>query len=73
MELCGHTIFKKCHEKTPNCTFKCTDRLVCGHACERNCHKNDDPDHEMVIFMQYKIFFNNNCNYKYLYINSINA
>lgn len=47
---CGHTIIKKCHEKDPNCTFKCFDRLDCGHSCERNCHKNDDADHVLVKY-----------------------
>lgn len=41
---------KECHEKNPNCTFKCFDRLDCEHACERHCCKNDDPDHEVVVF-----------------------
>lgn len=53
---CGHTIVKPCHEKKPNCTFKCFDRLDCGHVCERNCHKNDDPNHERVIFVFNFIF-----------------
>ncbi|XP_001949970.2 NFX1-type zinc finger-containing protein 1 [Acyrthosiphon pisum] len=46
LEICGHTIFKKCHDKKPICSYKCIDRLDCGHACEKNCHKDDDPDHE---------------------------
>lgn len=46
LDLCGHTIMRKCHDKSPNCTVKCFIRLDCGHACQRNCHKNDDPDHE---------------------------
>lgn len=45
---CGHKITKKCFEENPLCTYKCFDRLDCGHACERNCHKNDDADHEKV-------------------------
>ncbi|XP_026822366.1 NFX1-type zinc finger-containing protein 1-like [Rhopalosiphum maidis] len=46
LEKCGHTILKKCSDKEPKCTYKCIDRLECGHACEQNCHKNDDPEHE---------------------------
>ncbi|XP_026819027.1 NFX1-type zinc finger-containing protein 1-like [Rhopalosiphum maidis] len=46
LEECGHKVIKKCHDKNPNCSVKCYIRLDCGHACERNCHKNDDPDHE---------------------------
>ncbi|XP_027846821.2 NFX1-type zinc finger-containing protein 1-like [Aphis gossypii] len=46
LENCGHTILKKCCDKEPKCTYKCLDRLECGHACEQNCHKNDDPEHE---------------------------
>lgn len=53
LEKCGHKIIKRCQEKIPNCTFKCFDQLSCGHICERNCHKNDDPNHDMVFF-----FFN---------------
>lgn len=48
LDKCGHTIIKKCHDENPSCTFKCVDRLDCGHACERNCHKNDDADHVEV-------------------------
>lgn len=44
---------RKCHDKSPNCTVKCIIRLDCGHACQRNCHKNDDPDHENVILIFY--------------------
>ncbi|KAL4098189.1 hypothetical protein QTP88_022837 [Uroleucon formosanum] len=46
LEKCGHTILKSCHDKKPICSYKCIDRLDCGHVCEKNCHKNDDPDHE---------------------------
>ncbi|KAE9534042.1 hypothetical protein AGLY_008778 [Aphis glycines] len=46
LEECGHKVIKKCHDKNPNCSVKCCIRLDCGHACERNCHKNDDPNHE---------------------------
>jgi len=49
LEICGHTILKKCHDKKPLCSYKCIDRLDCGHACEKNCHKDDDPDHEEVV------------------------
>lgn len=51
LEECGHKIIKICHEKKPNCTFKCYDRLDCGHACQLNCHKNDDPNHDLVFFL----------------------
>ncbi|CAG0923232.1 unnamed protein product [Notodromas monacha] len=29
------------------CSTKCFTRLDCGHACERNCHATDDPEHMM--------------------------
>lgn len=48
MNDCGHKIIKYCHEENPKCTFKCIDRLKCGHACELNCHKDNDPEHEQV-------------------------
>lgn len=48
LETCGHKTVKKCYEKKPMCTTKCTDRLQCGHACVLNCHKNNDPTHEKV-------------------------
>jgi hypothetical protein len=57
LEECGHKIEKKCHEKEPNCTFKCYDRLDCGHACVLNCHKNNDPEHETVIFLMNNFLF----------------
>jgi len=48
LEKCGHKTIKKCYEKKPKCTTKCTDRLQCGHACNIDCHKDDDPTHEKV-------------------------
>ncbi|XP_060863746.1 NFX1-type zinc finger-containing protein 1-like [Metopolophium dirhodum] len=49
LETCGHKTIKKCYEKKPKCTTKCTDRLQCGHACVLNCHKDNDPTHEKYI------------------------
>lgn len=69
MEECGHMIIAKCHEEKPKCTFKCYDRLDCGHACERNCHKNDDPDHEQVI-LNSKMHLQN-VNFFYVYSTSV--
>lgn len=48
LEECGHTIIKQCSDKNPNCTIKCSDRLNCGHYCTLNCHKNKNPDQEMM-------------------------
>jgi len=56
LEICGHTILKKCHAKKLICSYKCIDRLDCGHACEKNCHKDDDPDHEEVVVVYKKCF-----------------
>jgi len=64
VENCGHTVIRKCHDKKPNCSAKCYIRLDCGHACERNCHINDDPDHEKVELVFSNMFhivrYNNN-------------
>lgn len=49
LKECGHTVIAKCCDKNPKCTFKCFDLLNCGHDCKKNCHKNDDPDHKLVI------------------------
>jgi len=57
LEKCGHKILKKCHDKKTDCSYKCIDRLECGHACGKNCHKNDDPDHEKVILVSKKNCF----------------
>jgi len=62
LEKCGHTILKKCSDKEPNCTYKCIDRLECGHACEKNCHKNDDPEHEKVVFVFKNVLYHNRYN-----------
>jgi len=56
LEECGHKVNKKCYDKNPNYSVKCYIRLDCGHACERNCHKNDDPNHEKVVVVV--VFFN---------------
>lgn len=42
---------KECYKNIENvvCKIKCDSRLEkCGHVCEKKCHVNDDPDHEMV-------------------------
>jgi hypothetical protein len=62
LEKCGHTILKKCSDKEPKCTYKCIDRLECGHACEQNCHKNDDPEHEKVVFVFKNVLYHNRYN-----------
>jgi len=56
IEECGHEVLKKCHDKNPKCQVKCFNRLDCGHACVRYCHKNDDPEHEKVISIFGKCF-----------------
>ncbi|CAG2058121.1 unnamed protein product [Timema podura] len=28
-----------------DCPFKCEDRLMCGHACDKTCHPLEDPEH----------------------------
>jgi len=48
LEKCEHKTIKKCYEKNPKCTTKCTNRLQCGHACNIDCHMDDDPTHEKV-------------------------
>ena len=36
--LCGHeTSIKCCDDLPPNCTAKCTVKLLCGHRCTGNC------------------------------------
>jgi len=58
LEECGHTILKKCYDKNPKCSYKCFDQLDCGHACEQNCHKNNDPKHEKVFFVIKVLYYN---------------
>ncbi|KAF0765131.1 NFX1-type zinc finger-containing protein 1-like, partial [Aphis craccivora] len=61
LEKCGHKTIKKCYEKKPKCTTKCTDRLQCGHACNIDCHKDDDPTHEKFICLKPCSKLNINC------------
>ncbi|XP_060843722.1 NFX1-type zinc finger-containing protein 1-like [Rhopalosiphum padi] len=61
LDECGHKIMKKCFDKSPNCSVKCYNRLDCGHACERNCHKTDDPDHEKYMCLKPCENINNKC------------
>lgn len=56
LEECGHTILKKCNDEQPTCSYKCFYRLMCSHVCEKNCHMNDDPEHEVVDFVFKKCF-----------------
>nr|CAD7200153.1 unnamed protein product [Timema douglasi] len=32
-----------------DCPFKCEDRLMCGHACDKTCHPLEDPEHLEVF------------------------
>ncbi|KAL5237885.1 hypothetical protein ACI65C_005295 [Semiaphis heraclei] len=61
LKNCGHKVIRKCHDKKPNCSVKCYIRLDCGHACERNCHINDDPDHEKYNCLKPCEKFNKKC------------
>lgn len=51
LKLCEHEVWKPCYieENKFKCTYKCEDRLPCGHACTRDCHKSWDPDHLEVL------------------------
>lgn len=43
---CKHTVKLPCFQRnTAACPAPCEFRLNCGHACERLCHVNEDPDH----------------------------
>nr|CAD7448951.1 unnamed protein product [Timema bartmani] len=53
---CGHEATVQCHVTSDNivcevdplkfgCPFKCEDRLMCGHACDKTCHPLEDPEH----------------------------
>lgn len=57
--FCKHNVKRKCHQKVEDvqCPVPCEDRLECGHACTRNCHKNDDPDHIQVSSHHFVICF----------------
>uniref|UniRef100_A0A2S2NW97 NFX1-type zinc finger-containing protein 1 n=2 Tax=Schizaphis graminum TaxID=13262 RepID=A0A2S2NW97_SCHGA len=61
LKNCGHKTIKNCYEKRPKCTTKCTDRLQCGHACNVNCHKDDDPTHERYVCLKPCSKLNINC------------
>ncbi|XP_008187018.2 NFX1-type zinc finger-containing protein 1 [Acyrthosiphon pisum] len=61
LETCGHKTIKKCYEKKPKCTTKCTDRLQCGHACVLDCHKDNDPTHENYTCSKQCSKLNVNC------------
>ncbi|XP_077298497.1 NFX1-type zinc finger-containing protein 1-like [Arctopsyche grandis] len=44
---CSHqvTVFCCVSRTYVECPAQCIDRLPCGHACTRLCHKDNDPEH----------------------------
>ncbi|KAM3965335.1 NFX1-type zinc finger-containing protein 1-like [Aphomia sociella] len=52
LPICGHEGEKFCYldMKDLKCTVKCVYRVEkCGHVCTRDCHIDDDPDHEKYV------------------------